>query len=94
MILQQPVLPAEMPITEPAIPHDALRNLLTLLVRASDLLGRHAAAHGDDEVECRFGLYAVGGEGRGGGGEVFAGVDEVEGCGGEGGAEGEEGLDV
>ena len=86
MVLKQTVLPAEMPIAEPAIPHDALRNLLTLLMRAADLLGRHAAAHGHDEVECRFGLDAVGGEGRGGGGEVLAGVDEVEGGCWEGGA--------
>lgn len=94
MVLQEAVLPAEMPIAEPAIPHDALRDLLTLLVRAADLLGRHAAAHRHDEVECGFGLDAVGGEGRVGGGQVFAGVDKVEGCCWEGGAEGEEGLDV
>lgn len=52
MILKQPMLPAEMPITEPAVPHNPLRNLLTLLMRAADLLRGHAAAHGDDEVEC------------------------------------------
>lgn len=36
----------------------------------------------------------MGGERGGGGGEVFPCVDEVEGGGGEGGAEGEEGFDV
>lgn len=52
MVLEQAVLPAEMAVAEPAVPDDALRYLLALLVRAADLLGGHAAAHGHDEVEC------------------------------------------
>lgn len=52
MVLEQAVLPAEMAIAEPAVAHDALGNLLALLVRAADLLRWHAAAHGHDEVEC------------------------------------------
>lgn len=94
VVLEQAVLPAEMAVAEAAITDDALRHLLALLVRAADLLGGHAPAHGHHEVQCGFGLDAVGGEGGVGGGEVLPCVDEVEGGGWKGGAQGEERLDV
>lgn len=72
------MLPAVMPITEPTITHDPLRRLATLFVRASDLLGRHAAAERGGEVNRAVLLDVVVCEG-GGGGEVFAAVDEAQG---------------
>jgi hypothetical protein len=59
MILQQAMLPAELAVAESAIAHYALRRLATVLVRAADLLGRHAAAQGGGEVQRRLGLDAL-----------------------------------
>lgn len=44
MVLQHTVFPAETTLAEGAVTHDPLRRLLTVLVRAADLLGRYAAS--------------------------------------------------
>lgn len=41
VILEQPVLAAEVAVAEAAVPRDALRLVLAILEGASDLLGRH-----------------------------------------------------
>ncbi len=46
MVLQHPVLTAEMALTEPAVAHDPLRRVLAILEVAFYLLGRHASANG------------------------------------------------
>jgi hypothetical protein len=56
-----------------------IRWALAVLVRAADLLWRHAAAEGNGEVEGRFSLDMVVGEGTRGG-EVLPGVHEAEIC--------------
>lgn len=91
MVLQQPVLPAEMPRTKPAVPDDALRRVPALLERAAYLLGRHAAAQGQRHVQGGAGRQGERGQRRRGRGEVLAGVDEAQVGGGEVVAEGEEG---
>lgn len=94
MILQQPMLPTIMPLTEPTVPNNPLRALLAVLVRAADLLGRHAAPQRQRQVQRRVCGDVVVGEGGVGEAEVLAGVHEAEGGGGQGGAEGEEGSEV
>lgn len=59
MVLQQPVLAAEMPVAEPAVAHDALRSVLALLVAAADLLRWHAAAHRQRHVQSCIGRDGV-----------------------------------
>ena len=54
MILQHAMFATEMALTEAAIAHDALRRVLAVLEVASYLLGRHAAAHGEGEVQGGF----------------------------------------
>lgn len=44
VILQQPMLPAEVSVAEAAIAYDALRRVFALLEGTPDLLRRHAAA--------------------------------------------------
>lgn len=63
MILQHAVLPAEMPRAEPAVADDTLGGLLALLEAAADLLRRHAAADGEEEVERGVGEDVRGVEG-------------------------------
>ena len=78
MVLQQPMPAAEMALAEAAVPDYPLRSVLALLERTPDLLGRHAAAQRERDVDYGFPRDIVGGEGSGGGGEVFASVHETE----------------
>lgn len=49
VVLQQAVLATVMPVTEPAVPDDALSSFPAVLVRAANPLGRHTAT----ERECK-----------------------------------------
>jgi len=44
MVLQQPMLATVMPVAEATIANDPLRTLATILIRAPDFLGWHAAS--------------------------------------------------
>lgn len=57
VILEQPVLAAEVAVAEAAVPRDALRLILAVLEGASDLLGCHIL--GDRLEIFLFGSWAV-----------------------------------
>ena len=78
VVLEQPVLPAEMPVAEAAIADDALGGVLALLVAAADLLRWHPAAQRQGHVQGAVGRDGVGGQRRRGRREVLAGVDEAQ----------------
>lgn len=90
--LQHPVLAAEMAIAEAAVADDPLRRVAAVFETAADFLGA-SAADWQREVDCRLACDGVGGQGCARVGEVFAGVHEAEGGGGEVGAEREEGVE-
>lgn len=78
VILEQPVLAAEVARAEAAVAHDTLCGVLAVLETTPDLLGWHTSAHGQGHVECAVGCDVVFREGCGGGGEVLAGVHEAQ----------------
>jgi len=57
MVLQHPVLAAEMSGAEAAISDDALGGVLAVFEGAADLLGGHAASYRCCEFEGRVGKY-------------------------------------
>jgi len=63
VVLEQPVLATVVAVAEAAVADNPLGAFPTVLVRAADLLGRHAAAEGEGEVEGGFPLDVVVGEG-------------------------------
>jgi len=50
------MLATEMPVAKSTVTNDPLRRLLAFLVRAPDLLGRHATTKREGEVYCRLSL--------------------------------------
>ena len=84
VILEHPVLAAEMPLAEGAIAHYPLRAVLAVFEGAFHLLGGHAAADGQRHVQGRGSGQEVGDWGCGcvgwgiGGGQMLAGVDEAD----------------
>lgn len=63
MILQHAMLAAKMPLTEAAVAHDPLRRVLAVLEIASYLLGRHASANREGQVQSGFSRDRHRGEG-------------------------------
>ena len=84
VILEHPVLAAELPLAEGAIAHYPLRPVLAVFEGASYLLGGHAAADGQRHVQRRGWGQEVGDWGGGCvgwgmvGGQMLAGVDEAD----------------
>jgi len=83
MVLQKPVFPAEVPITEPTIADNALRTFPAVLVRTTDLLGGHASPKWRGQVYCAIpsDVALCKGARRG---EMSACVDQAEVCGWKG----------
>ena len=77
MVLQQPVLAAEMPTAEATVADDALRRVFAILVAAADLLWWHAAAQGERHTERCVGRDGVIGKRCGGRGQVLACVHKA-----------------
>lgn len=90
--LQHPVLAAEMAIAEAAVADDPLRRVAAVFETTADLFGT-SAADWQREVDRRLACDGVGGQSCARVGEVFAGVHEAEGGGGEVGAEREQGVE-
>jgi len=76
MILQQTMLPTIMALAKPTITNDSLGAILAVLVRALDLLGRHAATQPASEMQRCFAVDVMVLEGARG--EMRACVDEAE----------------
>lgn len=77
MVLEQPVLATVVAVAEAAVADDPLGALAAVLVRAADLLGRHAAAQAAGDVQRGLALDVLLGE-RARGREVAACVHEAE----------------
>ena len=91
VVLEQAVLAAVVARAEAAVADDALGGVLALLERAADLLGGHAAAHGQGHVQGGVGGDVVVGQRCGAAREVLAGVDYAQVVGmGQAGAQGEQ----
>lgn len=59
MILQESVFATKMTLAEAAVAYYALSSVLAVFVRALYLLGWHAAAQREGQVECGFFLDTV-----------------------------------
>lgn len=80
VVLQQPVLAAEMPTTEATVADDALRRVFTILIAAANLLWGHAAAQGQRHAERGVGRDGVVGERCGSRGQVLACIHKAQVC--------------
>jgi hypothetical protein len=91
VVLEHAMTTAVSALAEAAVADNGLRAVLAILEGAADLLGRHAAAEREGEVESGIGPDGVISQGGVGRREVLAGVDyaQIRGC-REIGAEGEE----
>lgn len=84
VILQHTMLGAMMSAAKATVADNGLRAILAVLEGAANFPRGHAAAQGQGHVQGRVWGDCVVGEGGGGRGEVFAGVDDAEvGGGGE-----------
>ena len=91
VVLEEPVLAAEMAGAEAAVAHYALRRVLACLETTPDLLGRHATAQREGHVQHRVRRERERGQGGARRGQMAAGMHETQVGGGQAVSQGEEG---